>query len=491
MSDPVIVIGAGIGGLSAAIRLAAAGRPVIIYEQNSFLGGKMGEVAEAGFRWDTGPSVITMRHVLEDLFAAVGRRLDDYLTLMPVEPTTRYFYPDGVVLDATRDLTRMVDQIAALDARAPEGYLAFLAHVTRQHRITGPVFLYSDPPTLRTLTQVPLRDILRVDVMRSMDAAIRHYIRSPHLRQLLGRFATYVGASPYQASAAFNVIAYVEMVGGVWYPRGGVYAIARALSRLAEELEVEIHTGKAVSRIRVEDNTVQGVELADGVYQPASAVIANVDVATVYEKLLPPAPAARRQVKRLERAGLSCSGFVILLGVEGRHPQLAQHNIFFSPDYPREFDDIFKRGIPPADPTIYVTITSKADASHAPEGCENWFVMVNAPPLGPAFDWEKEAAGYRDRVLALLAERYGLDVRDRIRVERHLTPADIERMTGARRGALYGISNNRATNIFLRPPNRAAHVRGLYFAGGTTHPGGGVPMVMLSGKLAAKMILSG
>jgi phytoene desaturase len=491
VSNPIVVIGAGVGGLSAAIRLATAGRRVIIYEQNDFLGGKMGEISDQGFRWDTGPSVITMRHVIEDLFTSAGRRLDDYLTLLPAEPTTRYFYPDGTIIDATRDLTHLIEQIERLNTHDPEGYLAFLAHVTQQHRITGPHFLYDQPPTLSTLSRIPLRDILRVDVARTMDAAICQYIRSPHLRQLLGRFATYVGASPYRASAAFNVIAYVEMVGGVWYPRGGVYAIARALERLASELGVEIHTGRAVQRIRLEGNTVQGVALADGGYQPASAVIANLDVATVYEKLLPPTPAAHRQVRRLERAGLSCSGFVMLLGIEGQHPQLAQHNIFFSPDYPREFDDIFARGIPPVDPTIYVAITSKADSSHAPDGGENWFVMVNAPPLGPAFDWEKESASYRERVLARLAERHGLDIQGRIRVEHQLTPADIEQMTGARRGALYGISNNRPTNIFLRPPNKAADLQGLYFAGGTTHPGGGVPMVMLSGKLVAKMILSG
>ncbi len=488
MAEPVVIIGGGIGGLSAAIRLAVAKQRVILFEQNSAVGGKMSEIRADGFRWDTGPSVITMRHVLEDLFAAADRRLEDYLTLVPVEPLTRYFYPDGTVLDATRDWPRMAEQIAQLDERDVEGYLAYLAYAARLHRITGPVFIYDRPPTPRSLLRVSPEDIRHVDAWRTMDAAIRGFVRSPHLRQLLGRFATYVGASPYRTPATLNVIAHVELTGGVWYPRGGIYAIARALERLAQECGVEIHTGCGVEQIIVQQGAVQGVKLAGGQTVPARAVIANVDVATVYEHLLPATAALRASRRRLAHAETSCSGFILLLGVDGLHPQLAHHNIFFSSDYPREFDDIFHRGQPPDDPTLYVAITSKTDAEDAPAGSENWFVLVNAPALGPAFDWRTRAAAYRDHVLARLADR-GLDVRHRIRSERMLTPLDLETLTGARRGALYGLSSNNPLAAFRRPHNRARDVRGLYFAGGTTHPGGGVPMVTLSGAVAARLLL--
>ncbi len=488
MAEPVIIIGAGIGGLSAAIRLAAAGQRVIVFEQNPLVGGKMNEIRTDGFRWDTGPSVITMRHVLEDLFTAAGRRLDDYLTLVPVEPLTRYFYLDGTVLDVTRDWPRMAEQIARLDERDVEGYLAYLAYAARLHRITGPVFIYDRPPTPSSLLRVSPADVRHVDAWRTMDAAIRGFVRSPHLRQLLGRFATYVGASPYRAPATLNVIAHVELTGGVWYPRGGIYAIARALERLARECGVEIHTGCRVEQIIVQQGAVQGVKLAGAQTVPARAVIANVDVATVYERLLPTTHTLRSPLRRLSRAEPSCSGFILLLGVEGSHLQLAHHNIFFSSDYPREFDDIFRRGQPPDDPTLYVAITSKTDAEDAPTGNENWFVLVNAPALGTAFDWVTRAASYRDHVLARLAER-GLDVRQRIRSEHMLTPLDLERLTGARRGALYGLSSNNPLAAFRRPHNRARDVRGLYFAGGTAHPGGGVPMVTLSGAAAARLLL--
>lgn len=483
----VIVIGAGIGGLSTAIRLAAAGCCVTVLEQGAQVGGKMGQIVQDGFRWDTGPSVITMRPVFEELFAVAGRQLEEYLTLEPVEPLTRYFFPDGTRLDATRDLAKMAEQIAALDERDVEGYLDFLEYAARLHRITGPVFIYNQPPTLRTFLSVSPADMVRVDPWLTMDQAIRRRVHSPHLRQLLGRFATYVGASPFQAPATLSVIAHVELTGGVWYPRGGIYQIAAALARLATELGVEIHTQTPVTRIVVEGGRATGVVTADGRTLAADGVIANVDVTTVYSHLLPPelAPARRETLRRRQT---SCSGYVLLLGVEGEHPQLAHHNIFFNHDYRREFTDIFQRGAPPRDPTVYVAITSKRDPQHAPPGCENWFVLVNAPPLGPTFDWQQQGAAYRTVVLETLAH-YGLDIRPHIRSEAALTPQDIQRLTGAWRGALYGISSNQALNAFRRPHNRCPEVHGLYFAGGTTHPGGGVPMVTLSGKVAAELFL--
>ena len=487
-SFDVAIIGAGIGGLSAAIRLAAAGRRVAIYEQNAAVGGKMGQIIQDGFRWDTGPSVITMRPVFEELFAAAGRRLDDYLTLLPVNPLTRYFYRDGTVLDATGDFRRMADQIERLDPRDVEGYLDFLAYAARLHRITGPVFIYNRPPTVRTFLGVPPTDMLQVDPWLTMDQAIRRRVHSPHLRQLLGRFATYVGASPYAAPATLSVIAHVELTGGVWYPQGGIYAIADAMQRLAVELGVQIYPSTPVAHIETRDGNAAGLRLKDGRYIPARVVLANVDVTTVYARLLDPVLAPGR-LDRLRRTDTSCSGFVLLLGVEGEHPQLAHHNIFFNTDYRREFTDIFAEGRPPQDPTVYVAVTSKTDASHAPRGCENWFVLVNAPALGPQFDWETQTHAYRDLVFATLGH-CGLDVRTRVRSEIMLTPQDIQRLTGAWRGALYGISSNQPLNAFRRPHNRCPDVKGLYFAGGTTHPGGGVPMVTLSGKVAAELILA-
>lgn len=483
----IVIIGAGIGGLSAAIRLAAQGQNVAIVEKNPQVGGKMYEINADGFRWDTGPSVITMRHVFEDLFSAAGRRMEDYLTLLPVDPLTRYFYPDGSVLDAHRDLDAMLRQITQIDGHDAVGYQAYLAYVERIHRITGPVFIYDKPPTLASFARVPVPDWFRVDAFRTMQQAIEGFVQSPKLRQLLGRFATYVGGSPYLAPATLNVIAHVELNGGVWYPQGGIYSIAQALERLARELGVELRLGCGVERIMVEGGRAQGVQLAGRETIRADAMISNVDTAMTYQHLLREAVPAARQ-RQMTNYDPSCSGFVMLLGVEGTHKQLAHHNIFFSRDYRREFARIFRDGVMPDDPTIYLAITSKTDPSHAPDGCENWFVLVNAPPLSEKWNWNEQTDRYRDLVLAQLAER-GFDVRGKIRHETLLTPHDLERMSGAYRGALYGMSPNDRFSAFRRPHNRSKDVRGLYFAGGTTHPGGGVPMVMLSGKVAAEMLL--
>lgn len=493
MSDPIVIIGAGIGGLSAAIHLASAGKQVIVLEKNEATGGKMGEVEADGFRWDIGPSVITMRHVFEELFRTASRRLEDYLTLLPLQPLTRYFYPDGSVLNVDADPQATAGRLDRYHPGDGDGYLRFLRYANDIYEATGDVFIYGAPPTWRTLLGVnPLR-MVKTDALRTMQAAIESFVRSPQARQLLGRFATYTGASPYLAPATLNVIAHVELTGGVWYPQGGIAQIARSLTRLAEEVGVEIRTGCAVEGIDLRFDRVAGIRTAEERIE-TERVIANVDVISVYERLLPPIPAVRRELERLTKLEPSSSGFIMLLGVEGEHPQLAHHNIFFSGDYADEFRDIFQRGLPPREPTLYVAITAKSDPQHAPPGCENWFVLINTPPgneeTTSCFDWRSQASSYSHVVLDRLATVFDLDVRGRIRTQRILTPRDLEALTAARRGALYGQSSNDRMAAFRRPHNRSAAVKGLYFAGGTTHPGGGVPMVTLSGKVAAGMVLA-
>ena len=486
-----VVIGAGVGGLAAAIRLAAAGQRVLVLERNAAVGGKMSEVRAAGFRFDTGPSVITMRAVLEDLFVAAGQRMQDHLELLPVDPLTRYFFADGNTLDIARSLPDTLAQIARLNERDVAGYQKYLAYAARLYNITAPVFTFGPPPAFASLRHVSVADAVFAggQALRSMQAAICAHVQHPHLRQLLGRFATYVGASPYQATALLSVVAHVELNGGVWYPRGGVYSIATALAGVARKLGVEIRTGAAVTAIELHPHQkrqrVAGVRLASGEVIAARAVIANTDVAGVYAQLLPAAFGAR--AARLARREVSCSGFIMLLGVAAQHAHLAHHNILFSADYAREFQQLFAQECPPDDPTVYVAITSKTDAGHAPAGCENWFVLANVPASSAHYNWEDGRARYAELVLARLA-RLGLDVRT-LRFRTSFTPPDLERMSGARRGALYGVSFNHRLAPFVRPRNAAPDVGGLYFAGGTTHPGGGVPLVLLSGKRAAELVL--
>jgi phytoene desaturase len=485
----VIVVGAGVGGLSAAIHLAAAGRRVLLLEQNPFPGGKLAQQFRDGYRWDCGPSVITMRHVLEQLFATAGRRMDDYLTLQPVTPYTRYFYPDGTQLDLSGDLPRVLPQLRRLSEQDVEGYLRFLAYTARLYRVVAPSFIYGEPPSWGSLFRQPLGNIRYLDGWRTMSRAIQSFRVSPYLHQLLCRFATYVGSDPYRAPATLNVIAHVELNEGVWYPEGGVYRIVEALTRLAEELGVRIECSRAVERLEIANEKVQGVVCADGTLERARAVIANVDVTSIYSAWLSDHSAtARAYVRKLQSYEPSCSGFIMLLGIRGCHPQLAHHNIFFSSDYRREFHEIFVEGVPPTEPTIYVAITSRSTPQDAPSGGENWFVLVNAPPLGSSWDWKSMAESYAERVLERLAA-YGVDVRAHVAVRQVMTPYDIARATGAWRGALYGAASNSPWAAFRRPHNRVSAVRGVYLAGGSVHPGGGVPLALLSGRLASRLLI--
>jgi len=486
-TQPVTILGGGVGGLAAAISLASAGRRVVLFEQNEQIGGKMGEHRAAGFHWDSGPSVITMRTVFESLFASAGQRLEDYLSLKTIDPLTRYFFWDGAQVDICRDLSQTLQQIAALEERDVEGYLAFLAEAARVYRIVSRVFLFGPPPTFASLRLVSPRDALSVDLVGTLQKRIERAVRHPHLRQLLGRFATYVGASPYLAPATLTSIAHVELAQGVWYPQGGVYELGRAYERLATQLGVEINYQTRIKRLRVQDDRLVGLELENGESLTTGIAISNIDVTTTYTLI--DSPVAQKQFRKLSRRATSCSGFILLLGIEGSHPALAHHNVFFSKDYRREFEQIFRQGRLPDDPTIYVAITSKSDHDHAPAGCENWFVLVNAPPLNPlpTEAQKEEPLAYAEHLLQHLAER-GFDLRSKIRYQKVLTPRDLQRLSGAWRGALYGISFNNRFAPFLRPGNRSP-VRGLYFAGGSVHPGGGVPLATLSGMQAARFVL--
>lgn len=481
----IAIIGAGIGGLSAAIALASAGHHVTLFEQLDRPGGKMGELREAGFRWGSGPSVITMRHVFERLFRMAKRDFNDYVELLALNPITRYIWRDGLTLDAVSDEDAMCAQIHTFAPSDVDHYREFLRYARKLHELIGEPFLYRNQPGLKDLFRLPLRDVLHIDALRTMHQAVQAHFRDPHLIQLFDRFATYNGSSPYQAPATLNVIAHVEMAMGAWYPRGGVYTIAQAMARLAGELGVELRFNCPVQEITTQVGVATGVRLADGETITADAVIANADVTHTYAHLLPHLKKTRHWLEP------SCSAYVLFLGIKRPSGQsmsdLVHHNILFSNDYSREFEDIFKRKLPTNDPTIYVCISSKTDREHAPPSCENWFVLINAPYLSTAFNWETNGETYAARVKTLLTERLGLNTDD-IVVERRLTPLELQNTYGGHQGAIYGFSSNTKLAAFLRPNNRARDIKRLYFASGSAHPGGGVPLVTLSGMAAAACI---
>lgn len=473
----VVVIGAGVGGLAAAVRLAAAGHRVVVHERAAVAGGKLGRYARDGFHFDTGPSLFTLPQVFADL--------DLGLAPEPLDPVVRHVFPDGTVLDSSSSHPEFLSRItAALGPDAAADWDRFWGRAARIWTASWRSVL-QEPVTPASLAALSWRvgDLLAIAPGRSLRALGRRYLRDPRLRMLLDRYATYTGADPRRAPAALAAIPYAELNFGGWYLPGGLGTLADALLERCHRLGVEIVLNSPVTGIEVTGGAVRGVRLAAGRVD-ADVVVSNVDALTVYRDLLPTPSRLGTLADR------SLAGFVLLLGVRGETPAPAHHTVFFPRDYDAEFDAVFgdpahgRRARPPGDPAVFVTRAT--DPAVRPPGDEAWFVLVNAPPHGTgwsAVDWRRPglADAYRDHVLAVLARR-GLDVRDRLRFAEVRTPADLADATAAPGGAIYGTAGG-----LVRPPNRGP-VDGLYLVGGSTHPGGGLPMVTLSAQIVAREI---
>jgi phytoene desaturase len=479
----ILVIGAGLGGLAAAIRLARAGHAVEVWEKNGEPGGKLKELRSDGFRWDTGPSLLTMPHVLRELFASAEERMEDHLELVRLDSACRYFWTDGTVIDEDTSFWSQPD------------VAKFLAYARGIYELSGEAYLNHPPGdfwrafSLRNFLK--LRHLGKVATTRTLAAEVERRIADPHLRQVFLRFATYNGSSPYLTPATFNIIPYVESEFGAWYVRGGMAKIAEALTALAQRngvafrfnttatawngTEATAHDG---TRSRADFLVCNGDVLSSGSRRPPGDGISPGFLADIF---------SAKDQQKLLRPPLSNSGFILFLGIRGCDPRLGHHNIFFSDDYPREFTDIHSQKISPGEPTIYISLSSRTDPDHAPQGHDNYFVLVNAPARDPDQAWtQAETHGYRDVVLKRLA-RFGLDnLPRRIVAERIFTPSDFATRDLAHHGALYGWASHSIRASLFRPPLHAS--KNVFFVGGTTHPGGGIPLVLLSGKMVADLI---
>lgn len=479
----MIVIGAGLGGLSTAIRLAAKGYVVTVLEKNETVGGKVNFLEANGYSFDTGASLLTMPHVFRDLFEAAGKRLEDYLTLEKLAPICRYFWTDETRFDAYQDLQKTESEIERIAPEDTANFSRYINDSRRKYEVAERTFLAHSLNDLPKLIRPKyFADLLAISGTKTLDKHNAKYFKSPKLQQLFNRFATYNGSSPFQVPATFALIPFVEFGLGAWYVKGGIYQIPKALEKLALEAGVEFRFDSTVEKILVEDKKATGVKLQNGDVLKGDFVIANADAIETYRNLIDEKNRPGFSDKRIAKTEASCSGFVLLLGVKKKFPQLAHHNIFFSDDYKAEFTQIFERKRPAENPTVYICATSRTDSTQAPPDSENLFVLVNAPYTSSQTDWTKEAQNYRNLIIEKL-ENFGLkDLKNLIEYEKIITPADLESKYLANRGSIYGVSSNSIFSAFMRPPNRARDIGNLIFSSGSTHPGGGMPLVLLSGK---------
>jgi diapolycopene oxygenase len=496
MNQPttVVVIGGGIGGISAAIQLARAGLQVTLVEKNERLGGKLNVLETEGFQFDLGPSIFTLPQVFRPLFDSPGRSLEDYVQLVRVDPQWRNFFEDGTVLDLWESTEAMRGELAKLPdgASAFQDYAAFVDYSRKQYDVVERGYLNAGLDGFWELIRFyGLRSGRDMDWANSMSGAIAKRVRNTYMRDILGYFIKYVGSSANDSPGFMNLMPYIQLGFGLWYVRGGLYEFARGLERRLRELSVDIRLNTEAVHIHQAGKRVTGVEIrnANGEVETLSAgfVVSNMEIVPASERLL---KQTRSQLKRLAKFEPACSGIVLHLGLDRIYPQLSHHNFFYSRNQSAHFDRVFHDKKLPNDPTIYLVAPTRTDPSQAPTGCDNIKILPHIPYINDKSPYtHSDCLALKDLCLDKL-ERMGLtDLRKHIVVEDFWTPFDIERKYYSNRGSIYGVVCDRRKNFAFKAPKRSKDFNNLFFVGGSTNPGGGMPMVSLSGQHAARMIL--
>jgi phytoene desaturase len=480
------IVGSGVAGIATSIRLAHAGYRVFVHEANGYPGGKLTAFDQGGYRFDAGPSLFTMPFLVDELFKLTGRNPKDYFNYKRLEKTCHYFWEDGTVVHGYAQPKEFANEVFAKLGVQREWVLDFLKHSAMLYDRTAPVFLEKSLHKLSSyLSEDVLRALVKVhkfNLTSTMNEVNTNRLKHPKLVQLFNRFATYNGSNPYKAPGVLSIIPHLEHNQGAYFPEGGMHAITGALVQLAQDLGVTFVFNQRVSDIRVTAGKADGIRV-NGEWLSADLVVSNMDVVPTYRKLLKDQPAPERTLKQ-ER---SSSALIFYWGIADVFPELDVHNILFTEDYQKEFAALFDSKTVVDDPTVYIHISSKAAPEDAPAGCENWFVMINVPGNNGQ-DWDTIIPKARKAILEKLSRMLGRPIEPLIQNESILEPRLIEERTSSYTGALYGSSSNTPLSAFWRHPNFSQRIKNLYFCGGSVHPGGGIPLCLLSAKIVGDLV---
>jgi phytoene desaturase len=477
----VAIVGSGIAGIATSIRLACKGHEVDVYEANSYPGGKLSEIQKDGYRFDAGPSLFTLPSLVEELFSLTGEKVEDHFEYRKLDVACHYFWEDGTFIKAYDNKKKLADEITSKTQEKAENIEKALRRSALLYKYLGEMFMYRslhDPSTFLSKSAFKAYgNIWKMDFFRSMNQANEATFVDPKLVQMFNRYATYNGSNPYETPATMNIIPHLEFGFGAFFPQKGMHSITLSLYELAKRQGVKFHFDSPVEEITLDGKTATGIKV-NGESKGYDRVVSNMDITGTYRRLLKKFP----QPKKLLNQPKSSSALIFYWGVKKSFPQLDLHNILFSADYKREFEMIFEEAKIYHDPTVYINITSKYKSDDAPEGCENWFTMINVPN-NSGQDWDELISEARANILAKLSRMLGADIEKLIEVEEILEPRTIESKTFSSQGALYGNSSNNKFAAFLRHANFSKRIKNLYFCGGSVHPGGGIPMCLSSAKI--------
>ncbi|WP_421873570.1 1-hydroxycarotenoid 3,4-desaturase CrtD [Marinoscillum sp.] len=483
MSYKVAIIGSGIAGIASAIRLARRGHQVEVFEAASQPGGKLNEITLGKYRFDAGPSLFTLPQLVDELFSLCGENPREHFHYSKLPINCQYFFSDGTELTAFADHKQLKQEIHQKTGESPEAVDQAIENSRQLYDTLSELFMFSSLQDIRTFfNKTAFKAYLRIPRLgffQTMDGANKALFRDPRMVQLFNRYATYNGSSPYKTPATMNIIPHLEMSIGAYFPQGGMYAITKALVALAERQGVVFHYNTRVDKILIERKRIVGIRVGDN-RLPYDRVVSNMDIVNSYKKLMPQIKAPSFLLKQPK----SSSALIFYWGIKKQFKQLDVHNIFFSGDYKDEFEHLFEKGTISDDPTVYIHISSKCEASDAPTYGENWFTMINVPN-NQGQNWDQLITEARVKILKKLSSQLGTPIEDFIECEDYLDPRLIESKTSSAQGALYGNSSNNLFAAFLRHANKSRRIKGLYFCGGSVHPGGGIPMSLSSAKIMA------